>query len=1063
MADEVIDRAFVEVLPKVDKFADQTEQEVRQALTGAGRGIETSVKKSTDGVKKQVTGVAAHVKKGFGGLGAQIAAAFAGAGAVKFIGDTITAASDLGETTSKVQQIFGSAADDILSFSKTSATALGQTEQAALDANATFGIFAKAAGLQGPALTDFTTKLTTLSSDLASFNNTSPEQAIEAIGAALRGESEPIRSYGVLLDEATLKAEAMAIGILKPVKNMEEIKLAQLRATVAQANYNKAVKENGKDSIEAVRAQASLGAAQKRLEAATSGSIGPLTNQQKILAAQSSIMKQTKLAQGDFARTSGGLANQQRILAAQFDNLKVTIGNALLPVVLKFVSFLNKDLVPGIRSFLGQMKSGTGAGGAFVDVMKAISSQLVSVGVALLAVGKFVYDNRTAFLVLTGAIASVVAVTKLHSAAMAVQAAGGMISFLTQYIKSLKLVQTATKIWTAFQWLLNLAMSANPIGLVVIAIGALVAGIIIAWKNSEKFREIVTGAFNAVKGVVLGAVGAIVDFFKNNWKRLPLLLLGPIGIMIFIFKALPGRIRDSIGNAAGALVQKGKDFIVGLGNGIVDATKSVIRFFRGLAAGVVRWINEGSPAAKMVKAGVDFVVGFAKGIYTTIKHVATFFGKLGASVIRWIGSTAKTLYQTGVNLIGGFISGIGQKLIDAATVFGRLAGRILIWIGNLTRTLWQKGADLIGGMLTGAGRKIIDFATWLGGLARRFLTWIGNLGGTLTQKGSDLIGGFLQGVLNRMRNISSWVNDHIVKPIIDAVKHFFGIHSPSTVFEGLGRFMVEGLFRGLAGADKIKAIQKIFGSMPNALASLVNKGVIGLAGLPQKALDAISGIIGPTQVEIPTSITKNFGSRVEYQGKTLDLSTYQALMGAVRQLGGSFRVFQGSYNTSVSASAGTHRGGGVIDVDSDGTSWGSAVAALRNWGFAAWHRTPAQGPWGHHIHAVQVGNPNLSPEAAAQVRSYLSGGDGLAGYAMGAWKLLTDHLAMVHRGEMVVPAGPASEIRRVVAGSNSRPKSSSGTTTVVNNYYIVEAPHYVGDKNDLVRALDDLKRGGRMP
>jgi hypothetical protein len=428
-------------------------------------------------------------------------------------------------------------------------------------------------------------------------------------------------------------------------------------------------------------------------------------------------------------------------------------------------------------------------------------------------------------------------------------------------------------------------------------------------------------------------------------------------------------------------------------------------------------------------------------------------------VIRWIGNVTQTLVKTGRDIIGGFITGVGRKLFDAATLFGRLAFRILLWIGNVTGTLTRKGTEIIGGFLVGIGRKIVDVATWFGGLARRALVWIGNMQTTLLQKGSDLIGGFLQGVLNRMRNISSWVNDHVVKPIIDAVKKFFGIHSPSTVFEGLGVNMIAGLLKGLSSGARLDIAKKIFGSVPNALAAMVSKGIIGIQGLPRKALDALGSVSGI----IAGGFSVGDLERITYQGKTLQGGTLKALYRAQQLLGGRFNVMQGSFNTSVGASKGTHRGGGVVDLDNDGSSWAGAVAALRHVGFAAWHRDPSQGPWGHHIHAVQIGNPTLSPEAAAQVQSYLRGGNGLAGYAMGAWKLLTSHLAMVHRGEMVVPAGPAEEIRRVVKGSTGRPSGTVGTTTTIVNNYIIEAPNYVGDKDDLVKALDQLNRRGRLP
>jgi hypothetical protein len=205
----------------------------------------------------------------------------------------ISAASDLDESISATRQIFGDASNAVLKFADDAALAFGQSKQEALDGALTFGTFGKAAGLAGDDLSGFTNGLLGLSSDIASFRNATPQEAIEAIGAALRGESEPLRRFGVLLDDATLKAEALELGIYKGNK--------------------------------------------------------PLTQQQKILAAESAIYKQTADAQGDFARTSGGLANQQRILRARLDNVTAQLGVQLLPVALKVANFFADTFIPAIE------------------------------------------------------------------------------------------------------------------------------------------------------------------------------------------------------------------------------------------------------------------------------------------------------------------------------------------------------------------------------------------------------------------------------------------------------------------------------------------------------------------------------------------------------------------------------------------------------------------------------------------------------------------------------------------------------------------------------------------
>lgn len=118
-------------------------------------------------------------------------------------------------------------------------------------------------------------------------------------------------------------------------------------------------------------------------------------------------------------------------------------------------------------------------------------------------------------------------------------------------------------------------------------------------------------------------------------------------------------------------------------------------------------------------------------------------------------------------------------------------------------------------------------------------------------------------------------------------------------------------------------------------------------------------------------------AKTTYDGRTVDWLTRAALEDTARRLGYDLTLHQGSYNAGgVSASAGTHDGGGAVDL----APWDHErkVHELRRAGFAAWYR-PRSSSWGPHIHAVLIGNRRLSAGAANQVREYLDGYDGLAG------------------------------------------------------------------------------------
>lgn len=282
MAIDKIVLEFQAETTKLKKELDDLKGRLGNVETKAQQGGK-NITKSFDNANTGVNKLSANLKNLVGTLGLALGAQEI----IRFTKQTIDAASDLNETVSKSQQIFGTASKSVEQFASNSAKQFGMSKKNAIDAAASFGTFGKAAGLTGEDLGTFSTDLVALSADLASFGNTTPEEAALALGAALRGEAEPIRRFGVLLDDATLKQEALAMGLIKTTK-------------------------------------------------------GALTPQQKVLAANAVILKQTADAQGDFARTSDGVANQQRIMSATLEDVQAKLGEKLLPAFQQGIQTLNE-------------------------------------------------------------------------------------------------------------------------------------------------------------------------------------------------------------------------------------------------------------------------------------------------------------------------------------------------------------------------------------------------------------------------------------------------------------------------------------------------------------------------------------------------------------------------------------------------------------------------------------------------------------------------------------------------------------------------------------------------
>jgi hypothetical protein len=264
------------------------------------------------------------------------------------IGESIKAASDLQAAQARSNLIFGKGAHVVDEFGDHAAKALGLSHLAALNAATGFGLIGQQMDLTDRQNVRFSERFTRTADDLAAFNHSDPAAAFTAVQRGLAGATRGLKPYGVLIDSTTIKAEALADGILKPVKNQAAIHAAQVRVLSDQTAYTAAIAAHGKESIEAQKASAALGLAQNSLNTATAGAIPTLTTQQKMLAASKLIMSQTTQQQGAFARSSHNLYGQQRQLTASWDNAKDHLGKGLLPVATDFVHAINQHVIPAV-------------------------------------------------------------------------------------------------------------------------------------------------------------------------------------------------------------------------------------------------------------------------------------------------------------------------------------------------------------------------------------------------------------------------------------------------------------------------------------------------------------------------------------------------------------------------------------------------------------------------------------------------------------------------------------------------------------------------------------------
>lgn len=354
-----------------DELTDEF-RKAQKAAADLGNEINKTNRKIKESADKSTTA--------FGKLGGSIVkhqdairnAGLVAAGAMALLlKSSVTAASSLQESMSKIDAVFGSSAADIKAWSETSATAMVMSQQQALEAAGSYGNLFSAFGIGLDKSAEMSKSLVQLASDLASFNNTSVDEALQAIQSGISGETEPLKRYGAILSDTRLKQEAVALQLIRTTKD------ALSPAAKAQAAY-------------------------------------------------SLIMKDTALAQGDVERTADGLANTQKRATAEFENAKAKIGTDLLPVVTaltqafaSFAGFIgalpgpirNVALVvgaigiaamiatPRIISMIASMKMAGISAGGVVTKLRGLSSFMMGpwgAALAVAAAGLMIWMQYTA-------------------------------------------------------------------------------------------------------------------------------------------------------------------------------------------------------------------------------------------------------------------------------------------------------------------------------------------------------------------------------------------------------------------------------------------------------------------------------------------------------------------------------------------------------------------------------------------------------------------------------------------------------------------------------------------
>ena len=271
-------------------------------------------------------------------------------------------------------------------------------------------------------------------------------------------------------------------------------------------------------------------------------------------------------------------------------------------------------------------------------------------------------------------------------------AAWKITGIITAVTTALAGMSAAEVVATAKTWLLNAAMAANPIGLVVTAIAALVAAFVVLWNKSEKFRNFWKGLWKEIKATTEKYIGAVVDFFKNAWDKIKAVWSKVTSFFKSVwdgikevFNAVSDWFKEKF-NAAVEAIETVFNAIIGFFSVIWESIKAVF-------AAVVDWFTERFTvtveAIKTVFSVItDFFGGVWDGIKKTFANVGDWFEKKFESAV----DNIKSVFS----VVTGFFSGVWDNI---KSVFGNVAD----WFKDKFTAAWTAVKNVFS-----AGGKIFE-------------------------------------------------------------------------------------------------------------------------------------------------------------------------------------------------------------------------------------------------------------------------------------------------------------------------------------------------------------------
>ncbi len=430
--------------------------------------------------------------------------------------------------------------------------------------------------------------------------------------------------------------------------------------------------------------------------------------------------------------------------------------------------------------------------------------------------------------------ALVITLGTLNLVIKGVLAAERIILFIQSFKKAIiaiKEFEILTKLATAAQWLFNAALSANPIGLVIIGLVALIAGLVYLWNTSEGFRNFWINAWESIKNTCSIAIDGISKFFTDT-------IPSAFDNLINSAKATKDFFVNGFEYIKNSIDQFGSELVTRFKNWCDEVWILFTQTIPSWIQSIVDWFSElphhigyalSYVFIKLVMFGVQVIDFFANTVPTWIDAIINWFSELPGKIWTWLVDSLNKVKAWGLEMGTKATQIASEFLVNTGTWLSQLPGLIWTYLTDSFNKVKQWGFDMgvkAGQIAAEFLNNTIDYFsklpgriwTWLSDTVSKVRTWGGDLWnagvnsakqlvdsvvdtveaipGKMLDIGRHIVEGLWQGIINAKNWFMRQVNGFF-SGIVDGAKAALGIHSPARKMIPVGDYTVQGMEVGI--------------------------------------------------------------------------------------------------------------------------------------------------------------------------------------------------------------------------------------------------------------------------